>query len=73
MVKNRKNCRILVFDSSKRPSGRTECNAKNLSSQRSTIFEKIKKNHQKCPKMGNFEKNGHFWRFFLILAKMVLR
>ena len=42
---------------------------KNLSSLRSPISEKIKKNHEKW----SFLKNGHFWRIFLIFSETGLR
>ena len=47
MVKHLKNCRIVNLDSSKEGFWSTECNAKNLSSLKSIVSEKIKEHWQK--------------------------
>ena len=61
MGKNCENRLIVDFDSSKEASSCTECNAKNLSSLQSTVFEKIKKN---CLKLA-FLKKGAILPVFL--------
>ena len=48
------------FDSPKKESWCTECNAKNLSSLQSTVSEKIKKNCQKYPFFQNIVFFGSF-------------
>ena len=47
----------------------TNCNAKNLSSLQSPIFEKISKNRNKL----QFFKNAHFLAVFLVFFKRSLR
>ena len=64
MVKNQKNCPMVVFDSSKWPSGCTERNAKNLSSLWNTISEKIQNNRQKWPKIAKLCNFGGYSVFF---------
>ena len=63
-VKNWRNCRNDDLDSLKEGFWRTECNAKNISSLRSTISEKIKKNQLKMVKNGQNGKKLPFWADF---------
>ena len=66
MVENMKNSWNINFDSSKEGFWCTECNAKNLSSLQSTVYEKIKKT---CPKRVKMVKNDCFSRFFLFFFR----
>ena len=64
-MKNRKNCRNDDLDSSKEGFWRTECNAKNLRSLRSTIAEKTKKNRLKIYIFYHLPIFNHFESVFL--------
>ena len=70
-VKNKKNCWIVDFDSSKEGFWCTECNAKNLSSLQCTVCEKIKKNWPKWSTIVQMVKKLPFLPVFLAFLRNV--
>ena len=72
MVKNLKFFLNVGFDSLKEASWGTECNAKNRRSLLSTVYEKIKKNLQKCKFPPKMPVIGTFWWFFFIFSVKIL-